>query len=250
MYSVLCIFIILAYVLTPIQAANCSIRQLKKSWKAVDYRTEKLNCNDLICYMKTPAFYNFLGISEESALDVWRHAEPRWTQCQHKVCGHTLDFDIQHAKLIKQPPLLIGQTTLDNNGGTLSGEFSVSKQLAVTESFTHSHGFSFTAGTEFSAGIPFVAEGKVSLSLTQTNNFEIGKSTTNTKTIRSTSKLTTHKKGKYLFKAVINVAEMNVPYTACGFEKTGLFKGKCGCSHGTWRKTATWGKHIESEKIG
>lgn len=237
MYSVLCIFIILAYVLPPIQA----VAGAGQGDPCIRIKQE---CDKQSCYAR--ALNNvWPGLHPRSSFD-----ESKWKKCMRKKCKKTLDFDIDNAKLVKERPFVIGLATVENSeDAILTYQFAASKEIAVTESFTHSHGFNVEAGTEFTTGVPFLAEGKISLSFQQTNNFEVGKTTTKTEKIESTSSISVETKGTWLFKAVLQIAEMNVPYKACGFQRTDWFKGQCGCSTGIWKKTATWGKHLESEKI-
>ena len=155
----------------------------------------------------------------------------------------SIKYSINDGKVHLRPPMELGRQIIDNRAGNTnpSIDFTISKSVTETESFTHTAGLSLTVGTEFKTGIPFLAEGKISLSVTASYEFSYGKEKSVTKTksakyacIAAVGKTTT-------CTATLRMAEINVPYIMTVRHK----KKGCKCtSKGFFRRVSSTNMHL------
>ena len=147
----------------------------------------------------------------------------------------SIKYHIEEGQFHLHPPTEVAKKVIDNrkSSTTPSIEFTVSKAVTETESFTHTAGMSMTVGTEFKVGVPLIAEGKISVSVTASYEFQYGKerSVTKTKEAKFTCPAAVGKITTCL--ATYRIQQIDVPYTMTLRNKK---KYKCTCtSEGVYR---------------
>ena len=95
----------------------------------------------------------------------------------------SIDYDVNAAKILRSGPAELYRQSVHNNStqsqtSTISGSESVSETSGWSDSLAVKVG----ASTSFKTGVPFIAEGKVTVSIDVTNTYTWNGSTTKTKT--------------------------------------------------------------------
>ena len=157
------------------------------------------------------------------------------TCCDNNWEFYDITYQTDQAQITQLSPEAIGRKELDNRNATGISiiEFTVSKTVTETQSFTHTVGASVTVGTEFKTGIPFVAEGKVSVEVTASYEYEYGtqRSVSRTREITFTCQGVPRRKTVCIVRLHYN--KLDVPYTmvlkhkrkGCTCESKGIFTG-------------------------
>jgi hypothetical protein len=148
-----------------------------------------------------------------------------------------IKYDIDNSTMAGATPMFMGRQTVTNKSSMVQPPTSVTftEQEDNEYSFEHTSGFSATIGTEFSVGVPGIADGKVSMSATHTEEFKWGKTTKKGKGTAHTVQVQAEPNSTVVVTATINQTRINVPYTmtlksrSTGHKITnrGIFHGVC-----------------------
>jgi len=148
-----------------------------------------------------------------------------------------IKYDIDNSTMSGATPMFMGRQTVVNNSPMVQPPTSVTftEQEDNEYSFEHTSGFSLTIGTEFSVGVPGVAEGKISMSATHTEEFKWGNTTKKGKGTAHTIQVQAQPKSTVVVTATINQTRINVPYTMTlksrstghKISNRGIFHGVC-----------------------
>ncbi len=162
------------------------------------------------------------------------------------VCS--LDFTIDHGKILSTTPQLLKMETYDNRGSsvTLYSTFEVSKDITTTNSFTHEHSFSFGASTTISAEVPFFGGGvETTLSTTYSGSVSLSETNSVTVSYSSTSNVDVPP-GKAIVKtAVLTRVNLDVPWTAKIVSELGTIK----FISGTWQGVNTFDFKVAQDDL-
>ncbi|KAK0491954.1 hemolytic lectin LSLb [Armillaria luteobubalina] len=149
-----------------------------------------------------------------------------------------VDYDIAKGKILAVTPHVLANQTLTNN---LDDEqemaFHFSETVTHTSTFQYTTGFTIEVGTEFSVKLPFVAESKISVSVSHSNKFTFGRETSFSKMytvefpVKAGPKKTVH--------GVLSVQEgtLEVPYT---IHLTSKSTGVWVEAKGIWHGVSSW----------
>ncbi len=194
---------------------------------------------------------SFLGVHHHP--DPWRsmvmpsdwHLGEGWTDdgwgfhatlYQDEVVG--LDFDLNLGRLVSTVPKCVAQQTVINRSSReQSMEFSFSELVRETSTFGNEVGGSLTVGTEFETGIPFVAEGKISTTLTASYSHTWGSARADQESFSATFPVRAGPWSRVTCRAMVNTSKMEVPYTV-KFKSGRVLRGK-------WTGVSAWGLHAE-----
>ncbi|KAK0209833.1 hypothetical protein IW262DRAFT_1281142 [Armillaria fumosa] len=150
----------------------------------------------------------------------------------------SVDYDVAQGKILTVTPHVLANQTLTNNSDDEQEmSFSFSETVTHTSKFEHTTGFTIEVGTEFSAGLPLVAEGKISVSVSHSNEFTFGTENTFSKTY--TANFPVKAGPKKTVRGVSSVQEgtLEVPYTIhLASKSTGVWVE----TKGIWRGVSSW----------
>jgi hypothetical protein len=129
----------------------------------------------------------------------------------------TLDYDVNGAKVLQSGPAELYRQTVRNDSqypqsSTITGSQSVSETSGWSDSLAVKVGVS----TSFKTGIPFVAEGKVQVSVEVTNTYTWNGSKTSTKTWGFNTPVSVPAKTVIIGLVSATLSTIAVPYTMKG----------------------------------
>ncbi|KAK0231736.1 hemolytic lectin LSLb [Armillaria nabsnona] len=152
-----------------------------------------------------------------------------------------VEYDVARGKILRVTPHVLANQTLKNNSDDEQEmSFHFSENVTHTSTFQYTTGFTIEVGTEFSAGVPLVAEGKISVSASQSNAWSFGteKSFSKTYTAQFPVKAGPHKTVRGV--SSVQQGTLEVPYTIHLVSKSG---GVWVETKGIWRGVSTWELH-------
>ena len=157
------------------------------------------------------------------------------TCCDNNWEFNNISYQTDQAQITQLSPEAVGTKEVDNRNATGSPSitFTVSKTVTETKSFTHTVGASVKVGTAFKTGIPFVAEGKVSVEVTASYEFEYGTQRSVSRNREVTFSCPGVPRRKTVCIVRLHYNKVDVPYTmvlkhkrkGCTCESKGIFTG-------------------------
>lgn len=128
-----------------------------------------------------------------------------------------IDYDVASAKVIKTSPAdLYRQSVVNNTPQTQTSSISGSESVTETSGWSDALAVKVGVSTTFKTGIPFIAEGKVSVSLDVTNTYTWNGSTSRSKTWSFNTPVTVPAYTTYVALIAATVTTISVPYTMTG----------------------------------
>lgn len=128
-----------------------------------------------------------------------------------------IDYDVAAAKVIKSTPAdLYRQSVTNNTQQTQTSSISGSESVTETSGWSDSLAVKVGVSTTFKTGIPFIAEGKVTVSLDVTNTYTWNGSTSHSKTWSFNTPVTVPANTTYVALIAATVSTISVPYTMSG----------------------------------
>jgi hypothetical protein len=129
----------------------------------------------------------------------------------------SINYDVAAAKVIKSTPAdLYRQTVINNTSQPQTSSISGSESVSETSGWSDSLAVKVGVSTSFKTGIPFIAEGKITVSLDVTNTYTWNGSTTRTKTWSFNTPVTVPANSTYVALIAATVSTISVPYTLTG----------------------------------
>lgn len=129
----------------------------------------------------------------------------------------SINYDVAAAKIIKSTPAdLYRQSVTNNTAQSQTSSISGSESVSETSGWSDSLAVKVGVSTTFKTGIPFLAEGKISVSLDVTNTYTWNGSTTRTKTWSFNTPVTVPANSTYVALIAATVSTISVPYTLAG----------------------------------
>lgn len=129
----------------------------------------------------------------------------------------SIDYDVAAAKIIKSTPAdLYRQSVVNNTPQTQTSSISGSEAVSEMSGWSDSLAVKVGVSTSFKTGIPFIAEGKITVSLDVTNTYTWNGSTTRTKTWSFNTPVTVPANTTYVALIAATVTTISVPYTLSG----------------------------------
>ena len=128
-----------------------------------------------------------------------------------------IDYDVASAKIIKTTPAdLYRQSVVNNTTQTQTSSISGSESVTETSGWSDSLAVKVGVSTSFKTGIPFIAEGKITVSLDVTNTYTWNGSTSRTKTWSFNTPVSVPANTTYVALIAATVTTISVPYTMTG----------------------------------
>ncbi len=128
-----------------------------------------------------------------------------------------IDYDVISAKIIKTTPAdLYRQSVTNNTTQTQTSSISGSESVTETSGWSDSLAVKVGVSTSFKTGIPFIAEGKITVSLDVTNTYTWNGSTSRSKTWSFNTPVSVPANTTYVALIAATVTTISVPYTMTG----------------------------------
>lgn len=126
-------------------------------------------------------------------------------------------YDVASAKVLQtSPEELYRQTVHNNTDVSQSSSISGSRSIAETSGWSDSLAVKVGAKTTFKTGIPYVAEGKIEVSVELTNTYTWNGSETETKTWNFSTPVTVPPHSAIVALVAATLSTIAVPYTLSG----------------------------------
>ncbi len=128
-----------------------------------------------------------------------------------------IDYDVNAATILRSGPAeLYRQTVVNGSGQAQSSTISGSETVSETSGWSDSLAVKVGVSTGFKTGIPFVAEGKVTVSLEVTNTYTWNGSTTTSKTWGFNTPVSVPPHSSIVAFVSATLSTIAVPYTLSG----------------------------------
>jgi len=126
-----------------------------------------------------------------------------------------VEYDTGSARIDQLNPLVALNTNVQNpsNDITITQTLEYSYEKSETGTWNNTFGVEIGVSTEFKTGVPFIAEGKIAVSVTTSYSHEFGGSTGKTKTVNSSTQVAIPPRTKAKAKVMILQASISVPFT-------------------------------------
>eukprot|EP00486_Rosalina_sp_Unknown_P012243 CAMPEP_0201580226 /NCGR_PEP_ID=MMETSP0190_2-20130828/40169_1 /ASSEMBLY_ACC=CAM_ASM_000263 /TAXON_ID=37353 /ORGANISM="Rosalina sp." /LENGTH=247 /DNA_ID=CAMNT_0048015885 /DNA_START=377 /DNA_END=1120 /DNA_ORIENTATION=+ len=127
-----------------------------------------------------------------------------------------VEFDNHHGTKDEAAPILVGKGTCDNTGGSTERqeiEVTVSETITETSSFEHTAGMGLEIGATFKTGVPFVAEGKISTTVSFSYEHKWGEENSFEETFGGVYKVACGEGQSITMKCHLYQGTLSVPYT-------------------------------------
>ena len=162
-----------------------------------------------------------------------------------RVCS--LDFIVDQGTILSQTPVLLKMEMYDNRASSvpLRTTFQTSKTITLRSSFTHSSNFRFTASASLTVNIPFVGNGKVETSVTQSDTVSLTTERLSTASFSVESPVEVPAGRGINVEAVVQSASLDVPWSAKVVNRLGA----TSTIGGTWRGVDAFGVDVEQKDI-
>ncbi|RYZ81325.1 MAG: hypothetical protein EOO68_36015 [Moraxellaceae bacterium] len=129
----------------------------------------------------------------------------------------TINYDLAAAKIIRTTPAeLYRQTVVNQTSQPQTSSISGSQSISETSGWSDSLAVKVGVSTSFKTGIPFVAEGKITVSVEVTNTYTWNGSTTQTKTWSFNTPVTVPANTTYVALIAATISTISVPYVMTG----------------------------------
>ncbi len=129
----------------------------------------------------------------------------------------SINYDVAAAKIIKSTPAdLYRQSVTNKTSQPQTSSISGSESVSETSGWSDSLAVKVGVSTTFKTGIPFLAEGKITVSLDVTNTYTWNGSTTRTKTWSFNTPVTVPANSTYVALIAATISTISVPYTLTG----------------------------------
>lgn len=217
---------------------------LKQSQASADYFTVMQGDGNLCIYKGTgpsdnqgyvwsalhesqPAQSYFAVLQDDGNLCVYKGTSPNdnqgfvWasmvTDLVVDIEISAIDYDVALAKIIKTTPAdLYRQSVTNNTSQTQTSSISGSESVTETSGWSDALAVKVGVSTSFKTGIPFIAEGKVTVSLDVTNTYTWNGSTSRSKTWSFNTPVSVPANTTYVALIAATVTTISVPYTMSG----------------------------------
>jgi Clostridium epsilon toxin ETX/Bacillus mosquitocidal toxin MTX2 len=160
------------------------------------------------------AFVVYRGTRDDQRAALWD------TNAVDPVVGYeisSIDYDVNAAKILQSGPAeLYRQIVRNDTKETQSSTISGSKSVAETSGWSDSLAVKVGVSTSFKAGVPFIADGKVTVSLEVTNTYTWNGSTTQTKTWGFSTPVSVPPHTVIVCLVSATISTIAVPYTEKG----------------------------------
>jgi len=159
----------------------------------------------------------------------------------------SVDYDIALGKISHVTPhVLTDQTLTNRTDHEQEMSFQFSESITHTSTFEYSTGFTITMGTSFLAGIPFVAEGEISVEVSQTNQWTFGVQNTISKTYGANFPVKAGPWETVHAVSTVQQGTLEVPYTIHLVSKS---SGAETLTKGIWSGVSSWSLHHTVEIV-
>jgi len=162
-----------------------------------------------------------------------------WPIAPSAYYATNVKYSISEAKILAAPPETVGSIDLTNRSSVQqTASQNASFSATETSSWSNTVGAKIGVKTSFSCGVPFLADGKVEVSVEASYSYTWGETKSTTKVVGQTvsANIPANRQMKVTF--VAQRASMDVPYSATfvtefsnGTKKeeyiTGVYKGVC-----------------------
>ncbi|KAL0257480.1 hypothetical protein SLS55_008293 [Diplodia seriata] len=125
-----------------------------------------------------------------------------------------IKFNVDEGKILDTTPIMLARSNLSNNSSVDQKISSTFKEATENESsFEYTLGFAVEVGTSFSCGVPLLAEGKIEVSATVSNEFKWGSTTKKVTEFSATFEATAPPHSTVVASATVTRSVMQVPFT-------------------------------------
>lgn len=189
--------------------------------------------------------------SDGKRVDLWysddKSGRQRWIVEPLDMVIQGIDFDTAAGQILDKAPMEIATQTLENTTSSVQAmKFVVSSEVTNASTFAQEAGVSVTVGTEFETGVPFVADGKVSMSLTASYKASWSSSSSTKQSWTQEFPVQVNPGKTVRATATVFKANMSVPYTATLKSKA---TGQTAKAKGVWHGASTWDIQYKTQEI-
>ena len=149
-----------------------------------------------------------------------------------------VEYDVVNGKIHPGEPIIVSDQVINDNSRDVVLHANLSQSQTFTCSFGESHGFTITTGAEASFGVPGISGGKIKLDVSNTHNYQWGRTYSEATTVGSSVDVPVPANSKVTVTGSIEKGEITMPCTIYSKSKK---SGVEVATKSTYKGLAFWG---------